>query len=560
MDGASRSGGSVAGDIESSPDFLSRQNIDLRRRLEDEAATYRRRLETYKQAQQQQAALVSRLQAKVLQYKQRCSELEGQMEEVLDRPSVVAPPGSALEAAQQQLRELREERVSDLDTALRALQEEKRKNEKLVQLNMTLRQQLEEAHESNEALTSDLQKLTSDWEVMREEMMMKEDEWKEEEQCFNEYYTNEHTRLLNLWRDVVAMKRHFTEMQSATQRDLIKIKSDFINTSRDLVDCCTGINARQSRYNLAEEENRLQNVEELNQLRETLAQLRAEREQIALEAKLKEEKIQTLNKECRSLEERCASAEATIGDVTKLQSELELLQNALRDIAHAVLQDAETRDPDTHHVHLTPSQPLPPRSPKRTQRTPTSPVFVESTISAVKAALHKNQLQIHDLQVKLSTCKEQCSTWKKQAENCEESHKSLENRLSDITAQLDTAKSQVTQLIQEKDMLSKSLDSARAEKNALDKNRMEMNAMLDNLNTDYEKEKKLNNKLQKMVENLEDEKNYLMSEVEQLKKEASVRFTEHKNNGRTNNHRSHNDRSAFTMCNKTLMNNRFHKN
>lgn len=65
MDGASRSGGSIAGDIETAPEYLSRQNIDLRRRLEDEAATYRRRLETYKQAQQQQAALVSRLQAKV---------------------------------------------------------------------------------------------------------------------------------------------------------------------------------------------------------------------------------------------------------------------------------------------------------------------------------------------------------------------------------------------------------------------------------------------------------------------------------------------------------------
>jgi rootletin len=38
----------------------------LRRRLEDEAASYKRRLETYRQAQQHQAALVSRLQAKVM--------------------------------------------------------------------------------------------------------------------------------------------------------------------------------------------------------------------------------------------------------------------------------------------------------------------------------------------------------------------------------------------------------------------------------------------------------------------------------------------------------------
>lgn len=35
---------------------------------------------------------------------------------------------------------------------------------------------------SNDTLTSDLQKLTTDWEQLRDELMIKEDEWKEEEQ------------------------------------------------------------------------------------------------------------------------------------------------------------------------------------------------------------------------------------------------------------------------------------------------------------------------------------------------------------------------------------------
>lgn len=55
------------------PELLLRQNQDLRRRLEEESNNYKKRLETYKQAQQHQAALVSRLQAKILQYKQRCA-------------------------------------------------------------------------------------------------------------------------------------------------------------------------------------------------------------------------------------------------------------------------------------------------------------------------------------------------------------------------------------------------------------------------------------------------------------------------------------------------------
>jgi hypothetical protein len=60
---------------------LLRQNHELRQRLQDESSSYRRRLDTYKQAQSNQSALVGRLQAKVMQYKQRCAELENQMNE-----------------------------------------------------------------------------------------------------------------------------------------------------------------------------------------------------------------------------------------------------------------------------------------------------------------------------------------------------------------------------------------------------------------------------------------------------------------------------------------------
>lgn len=44
---------------------------------------------------------------------------------------------------------------------------------------------------------------------------------------------------------------------------------------------------------------------------------------------------------------------------------MELLQNALRDIAHAVIQDAESRDAEQSqaalHLHLTPAGPVPHR-------------------------------------------------------------------------------------------------------------------------------------------------------------------------------------------------------
>lgn len=44
---------------------LVQQNIDLRRRLEEEHAGYKRKLQAYQEGQQRQAQLVQKLQAKV---------------------------------------------------------------------------------------------------------------------------------------------------------------------------------------------------------------------------------------------------------------------------------------------------------------------------------------------------------------------------------------------------------------------------------------------------------------------------------------------------------------
>lgn len=72
----------------------------------------------------------------VLQYRQRCADLETQMVETPEQPSSLKPvsyqpspiaTSSALEQAQLHLRELREERIGDLETALRKLDEERRK-------------------------------------------------------------------------------------------------------------------------------------------------------------------------------------------------------------------------------------------------------------------------------------------------------------------------------------------------------------------------------------------------------------------------------------------------
>lgn len=52
----------------------------------------------------------------------------------------------------------------------------------MTKFNLALREQLEQSQRTNESLTNDLQKLAVDWQQMRDEMLEKEEEWKEEEQ------------------------------------------------------------------------------------------------------------------------------------------------------------------------------------------------------------------------------------------------------------------------------------------------------------------------------------------------------------------------------------------
>lgn len=114
-------------------------------------------------------------------------------------------------------------------------------------------------------------------------------------------------------------------------------------------------------------------------------------------------------------EERCSVSEAVVTQTERMQEDIEVLESALRDIAHAVIQDAECRDTDAKqtstHIHLSTSGSISQRSPKRSARSSTIPAFAESTISAVRAALQKYQLTIRELQVCMYTSCEEKKNW-----------------------------------------------------------------------------------------------------------------------------------------------------
>ena len=62
-------------------------------------------------------------------------------------------------------------------------------------------------------------------------------------QTFNEYFSAEHGRLLSLWRAVVAFRRQFSEMKTATERDLSHVRADVTKAARSIHSSCLNLGA-----------------------------------------------------------------------------------------------------------------------------------------------------------------------------------------------------------------------------------------------------------------------------------------------------------------------------
>lgn len=90
--------------------------------------------------------------------------------------------------------------------------------------------------------------------------------------------------------------------------------------------------------------------------------MKAQHERCQTELRMKEEKIQQLTRDVQNLEDRCTDAEHNVGQIIKMQEDIDVLHGALRDIAHTLIQDAETKEPEmlqSSHIHLSASTPIP---------------------------------------------------------------------------------------------------------------------------------------------------------------------------------------------------------
>lgn len=294
-----------------------------------------------------------------------------------------------------------------------------------------------------------------------------------------------------------------------------------------------------------------QHEKEIADLKSQLAAMKTSYEGSRHEISQRDQKLQQCLSDLKILEERCLAADSTQTQNQRLSEELERLNSALRDIAHAVVQDADTVTIDNNnspHLHLsqgsTATASHPSRSPKRIR---SSQAFAEGTISAVQASLHKYQLAIHDLQVKLQSNTEQFHATKKQLDHTEHNRETLEMRLNELTECLDSTTFQLTEVTKERDSLQKTLDDIRSDKHSVERGNAELNSIVgyhssshidvyfilnlnelllnlqvDSLNSDYEKLQNVNTKLQRSIDSLEDEKKSILNDLKRIQNDKDI--------------------------------------
>uniref|UniRef100_A0A3P9BZZ5 Ciliary rootlet coiled-coil, rootletin n=1 Tax=Maylandia zebra TaxID=106582 RepID=A0A3P9BZZ5_9CICH len=458
---------------------LAQQNVDLRRRLDEEQAAYKRKLTAYQEGQQRQAQLVQKLQAKVLQYKKRCGDLDQALQEKsseLEKNSV-------------------DEASSNLEDALIRLEEEQQRSSSLSAVNAMLREQLEQAGLANEALSQDIRRLTADWTKAREELEQKESDWRREEESFHSYFSSEHSRLLTLWRQVVGFRRHVCEMKSATERDLSDMRNELARTSHSAqvswAGLCATLQSREGGAVVALEQEKALRVQLEQQLRGRVAEM------MSFQSRMDAERSElNVRSGCRAVLQEQSGSDET--DMQMMRTHTETLLDTLRDIAQVnnthiftsadfsvgtqmeglhfnlrlqtVSADGESSsseaDQDNSGALIRDSFPRRPSSPTRPSSLSPLP---EAALSALRSAVTNKTLQLQDVRSRLLSAQSSVQQLRKQLSESESAKRDAEQRSQTLQRERDAAQREREAALRERDRVKQERDTLASEKVNLEK-------------------------------------------------------------------------------------------
>merc|ERR1712168_730889 len=123
---------------------------DLRNKLASERQTYQRRLSAFQEGQTRQASLVQKLQAKVLQYKRKCTDLEQSVADAnLSYEKSRNKLQEELDQSNDKIRNANAQHDVDINDIVDRLEREQKKNVGLQEVNTMLREETDALQNDN---------------------------------------------------------------------------------------------------------------------------------------------------------------------------------------------------------------------------------------------------------------------------------------------------------------------------------------------------------------------------------------------------------------------------
>ncbi|GFU39865.1 rootletin, partial [Nephila pilipes] len=378
----------------------------------------------------------------------------------------------------------------------------------LSQINTLLHEQLEIATEVNQTLTSDVQRLTKEWQQARSQLLAKESEWKEEEQYFSLYYTKESNVLLSLWRQVLNFRHDFANLRSHTERELSSFKGCICNSIQNVTDAQIALVNRSQNIMLESEVDAALKVEgydrrqiEITRLQERISELLDKHEDIQ---KLLEEKEKANSVLCNTIEkfnESITQASSKVQISTKESQQEKLISQyskAIEDISQVLMDDGSTEISSIFPILSFSSS----SNQEGLQNIP-NVNMLQSIVNAVKKTLTKYRKQTEESNIKLSSLNEQTVMQQRTIEFLEDEREKMQQLNSQLSSQFESVNQRMQDFLNE---LKTADDSTSKHSSALETVIKSLNAQVDNLQIERNHLCSLQQELQSKVENLSEEK------------------------------------------------------
>ncbi|XP_019752700.1 rootletin isoform X1 [Hippocampus comes] len=402
---------------------------------------YRQRLLLFQEAQQKQVQLVQRLQTKVLQYKGRCGQLEGQ---VLEKTSDVEKMRLLLQSHQDSA----QRQVQDLNISIRSkiaqLEEEQRRCGSLGQVNCVLREQLERADALNQGLVESLRKARQDAELCDTRLRHVH----ETSSC---RLSREQAHVRSLWRQAASLRTAFTQLRTFADRTLSDMRSEYVAAGQRLQVACRHLETQAAQESASGGVDVSALERQLKDELQEAMQLQGcwDAEKVELNSRLMElmdtvKHLRSQNSEKdASLDRMETSRSEDKGEMEVLKAENQTLHKVLCKVHQMVSNEG---DGGTFGGLLD-----------------CSPQSI-ATLMAVQGALDKHKQQIQDLCSHLEASLKEANLLRSRLQQGDSDKTELEARIRQVTKESQEVQKALEETVRERDRYRSSLDVMSSEK------------------------------------------------------------------------------------------------